>query len=57
MKDKIEREGGHHFEFTDDGKAKLLRFAEQEASLFDVEYMVEALGSLRCLLGLRRDAV
>ena len=48
-------EGGHHYEWTDDGKAKLLRFVRQEASYSDVQGIVELLKSLRFLLALDPD--
>jgi hypothetical protein len=46
---------GHHFEWTRDGKTKLLRFVGKEASYDDVVGIVELLRSLRFLLGLDED--
>jgi hypothetical protein len=51
------RDTGHHFEWTRDGKAKLLRFVRQEASYADVTGIVELLKSLRYLLCLAPDGV
>jgi hypothetical protein len=51
------RGDGHHYEWTRDGKAKLLRFVRQEASYCDVAGIVELLKSLRYLLCLPPDGV
>lgn len=51
------RDAGHHFEWTPDGKAKLLRFVREEASYSDVSGIVEVLKSLRYLLRLAPDGV
>jgi len=48
---------GHHFEWTDDGKARLLNFVKREASLVDVVGIVELLKSLRFLLSLDPNGI
>lgn len=48
-------DGGHHYEWTDDGKARLLRFVRKEASYQDLVGVIELLKSLRFLLTLDPD--
>jgi hypothetical protein len=48
-------EGGHHYEWTQDGKARLLQLVKREASCSDVKGIIELLRSLRYLLALDPD--
>jgi hypothetical protein len=48
-------QGGHHYEWTRDGKARLLQLVKREASCSDVIGIVELLRSLRFLLALNPD--
>lgn len=56
-REPVIRENGHHFEWTRDGKAKLLRFVKEEASHCHLLGIVELLKSLRYLLCLGIDGV